>query len=71
MARRRIRKEIFLVKPSELPKDSRAYVRINDFIKKLLKSEGVSVQKILDDALDKKFHKVEFEKKITVEPKKQ
>lgn len=72
MAKRTTKKEKILVKPSELPKDDRVNLRINSLIKKKLKDDGHSLQKILDSAIDKKLSKIEvtLEKKLTIEPKK-
>lgn len=70
MNKRRSAKEIVMVKPSELPKDKNVTLRINGFVKDRLKAEGHSIQKLLDEAVDKKLHKVEFEKKMTIETKK-
>ena len=71
-ARKRIKRVTFMVKPSELSKDTTASVRINSSVKEHLKQEGVSIQKILDEAIDKRLDKIEFEEKITVikKPKK-
>lgn len=70
MSRKKITKEIILVKPSELPKDDRVNLRINSFVKKKLADDKVSLQKILDEAIDRKLSKIEFEKKLTIETKK-
>jgi hypothetical protein len=70
MARTRTKKETFLVKPSKLPKDKKTSVRYNSFIKEQLEKEGYSLQSLLDEAIDKKLPKVEYEKKLTIEPKK-
>lgn len=64
------KKEMILVKPSKLPKDATTTVRINSFIRARLKAEGLSIQKLLDEAIDRKLSKVEFEKKMTIETKK-
>ena len=42
-------------KPSELPKDKRDSVRINKEIDRALRERGLSVQKVLDNALDRLF----------------
>ena len=53
------------MKPSELPKDKRDSVRINKEIDKVLREKGLSVQKILDKALN-----AFFDVKIDVREKK-
>lgn len=47
------------MKPSELPKNKRDSVRINEEIAAALKEKGLSPQKLLDRALDE-FFKIEL-----------
>lgn len=42
------------MKPSELPKNKRDSVRINKDIDAALRKQGLSVQKLLDWAIDKR-----------------
>lgn len=44
------------MKPSELPKNKRDSVRINKEIDRALRERGLSVQKVLDKALDELFN---------------
>ena len=71
-AAKKIKRVVLMVKPSELTKDSVISVRINSTVKEHLKQEGHSLQKIFDEAIDKKLDKIEFEEKITIvkKPKK-
>ena len=43
------------MKPSELPKNKRDSVRINDEVDKKLREQGLSVQKLLDWAIDQRI----------------
>lgn len=42
------------MKPSELPKNKRDSVRVNDEVDAALRKQGLSVQKLLDWAIDKR-----------------
>lgn len=44
-----------------LPKDTTATIRINKEIKKLMEVEGVSIQKIVDEYIEKNY-KIKIEK---------
>lgn len=70
MAKNRIKKEKVLVKPSKLPKDGSTTVRFNKFVRELLEKEGYTIQSLLDEAIDKKLSKVEYETQIIITPKK-
>lgn len=41
------------MRPSKMKKDGSASIRINKGIKKILENSGVSIQKIIDDYIDK------------------
>lgn len=43
------------MKPSNLKKDAQASIRINSKVKDKIKVKGKSVQKIIDDFIDKQF----------------
>lgn len=47
------------VKPSDLKKDRQDTIRMNTFVKEALAKKGLSLQKLLDDAIDEKL-KVDF-----------
>ncbi len=48
----------------DLPKDSSSSIRINSKVKEALKREGVTVQELLDKAIEDLFN-IEVEIKIT------
>lgn len=48
-----------IVKPSDLKKDRQDTIRMNTFVKEALAKKGLSLQKLLDDAIDEKL-KVDF-----------
>lgn len=70
MAKKKSGKTTVMVKPSKLPKDASTTVRFNKFIRDRLKELGFSIQQVLDEGIDKKLGKVEYEKKTTIETKK-
>jgi len=51
------------MKPSDMKKDAQTCVRINSEIKTKIKRHGKSVQKIVDEFIDKKF-KIDKELKL-------
>jgi len=44
------------MKPSELPKDKRDSIRINTLVDEALREDGLSVQKLLDWAIDQRVN---------------
>ena len=53
-------------KPSQLPKDDRAQVRINADIKRALKTMGITSQNIIDKFIDSN---IKFEGSLIIRPK--
>jgi len=43
------------IKPSDLKKDRQDTIRMNTFVKEKLAAKGISLQKLLDDAIDEKL----------------
>jgi hypothetical protein len=53
------------MKPSKLPKNKMASIRINAAVKEMLKKEGYSIQSIIDQFIDAKFDVSSKIKKLT------
>ena len=52
------------MKPSDLKKDEKKTVRVNEMVYKLFKDEGYSLQKVVDDFMNEKLSvKIETKKK--------
>jgi len=52
------------MKPSDLPKNKRDSIRINEKVARAIREKGLSAQKILDKALDELFDvKIDVEEK--------
>lgn len=47
--------KVNLIRPSELKKDRQDTIRINSKVKEFLKSKGLSVQDLIDSAINEKI----------------
>ena len=64
-AKKRVRR-LNQIKPSKLPKNTVATIRINSIAKDHLIAEGLTIQELFDLALDKKLDHLEFEKETVI-----